>query len=79
MTPRQVREHFRSLRYRQRLQASMGRKEAELIAYIQERGGVAVIDGCRVTFKDGGLIWEELPKRTFQQLPLFREEVSYET
>ncbi len=73
MKPKQARRRLRSLRYRQRLQASTSKREAELMIYVWEQGGEAVIDGYRVTLKDGRLLWERLPEVSSQQLPLFNQ------
>jgi hypothetical protein len=74
MTPKQAQRRFRSLRYHQRLQASTSKKEAELMIYLWQRGGQAVIDGYRVTLKDGRLSWEKLPPSQIKQLKLFQTE-----
>lgn len=63
-----------SLRFRERLSASTPEKEAELMAYLSDQGGEAVIDGYRVTSKDGRLAWEKLPQAVTRQLSLFPEE-----
>jgi hypothetical protein len=73
MTPEQARKRLRSLRYRKRLQASTCKKEAELMIYVWEQGGQAVIDGYRVTLTDGKLSWERLPEVHSRQLSLFAE------
>jgi hypothetical protein len=73
MTPEQARQRLRSLRYRRRLQASTSKKEAELMIYVWEQGGQAVIDGYRVTLTDGKLSWERLPEVHSRQLSLFSE------
>ncbi len=71
MTPEQARQRLRSLRYRRRLQASTSKREAELMIYVWQQGGEAVIDGYRVTLMDGRLICERLPEYPDRQLPLF--------
>lgn len=36
--------------------------------YVFHQGGEAIIDGHRVTFKDGQLSWEKLPEAVIRQL-----------
>jgi hypothetical protein len=74
MTPKQAKRRFRSLRYSKRLQASTRQRRAELMIFVWERGGQAVIDGCRVTLNDGQLSWERLPTSQGEQLKLFQSE-----
>ena len=59
---------FTSLKYRKRLHTSTSTKEAELIAYVQDQGGEAIIDGFRVTLQDGKLTWVKLPQSATRQL-----------